>query len=171
MQVIVTVSYDQALPDVLGHLPAATGPVLLVFTLRHWCRSDVFATTCHKPGPRRGRLRRCGMFRTGGEPGEARGSAVKLLAPAGEPGVTARSRLSAEHVAVAVAAVCLVLFGVIHATTDVMVVSLFSIAPLVAATVAGERRTAVFASAAVALAIGAGWWDGATGGVTSTPRT
>ena len=47
-----------------------------------------------------------------------------------------------------------------------MVVSLFSIAPLVAATVADERRTAVFAGAAVALAIGAGWWDGATGGVT-----
>ena len=91
---------------------------------------------------------------------------MKLLAPAGEPGVTARSRLSAEHVAAAVAALCLVLFGVIHATTDVMVFSLFSIAPLVAATVADERRTAAFAGAAVALAIGAGWWDGATGSVT-----
>ncbi len=65
----------------------------------------------------------------------------------------------------AVAALCLVLFVVVHATTDVMVVSLFSIAPLVAATVADERRTAVFAGAAVAFAIGAGWWDGATGGV------
>ena len=52
---------------------------------------------------------------------------MKLLAPAAEPGVTARSRLSAERVAVAVAALCLVLFGVIHATTDVMVVSLFSV--------------------------------------------
>ena len=91
---------------------------------------------------------------------------MKLLAPAAEPGVAARSRLSAEHVAVAVVALCLVLFGVIHATTDVMVFSLFSIAPLVAATVADERRTAVFACAAVALAIGAGWWDGATGSVT-----
>ena len=66
----------------------------------------------------------------------------------------------------AVAALCLVLFGVVHATTDVMVVSLFSIAPLVAATVADERRTAVFAGAAAALAIGAGWWDGAMGSVT-----
>ena len=91
---------------------------------------------------------------------------MKLLAPAAEPGVTVRSRLSAEHVAMAVAALCLVLFGVIHATTDVMVVSLFSIAPLVAATVADERRTALFAGAAAALAIGAGWWDGATGEVT-----
>ena len=80
--------------------------------------------------------------------------------------MTARSRPSAEHVATAVMALCLVLFGVVHATTDVMVVSLFSIAPLVAATVADERRTAVFAGAAVALAIGAGWWDGATGDVT-----
>jgi hypothetical protein len=63
-------------------------------------------------------------------------------------------------------ALCLVLFGLVHATTDMMVFSLFSIAPLVAATVADERRTAVFAGAAVALAIGAGWWDGATGSVT-----
>ena len=54
----------------------------------------------------------------------------------------------------------------VHATTDVLVLSLFSIAPLVAATVADERRTVVFAGAAVALAIGAGWWDGATGHVT-----
>jgi phosphoserine phosphatase RsbU/P len=80
--------------------------------------------------------------------------------------VTGRSRPSAEHVATAVMALCLVLFGVVHATTDVMVVSLFSLAPLVAATVADERRTAVFAGAAVALAIGAGWRDGATGDVT-----
>ena len=63
-------------------------------------------------------------------------------------------------------ALCLVLFVVVRATTDMMVVSLFSIAPLVAATVADERRTAVFAGAAVALAIGAGWSDGATGSVT-----
>jgi len=64
-------------------------------------------------------------------------------------------------------ALCLVLFGVVHATTDVLVLSLFSIAPLIAATVADERRTAVFAGATVALAIGAGWWDGATGHVTT----
>ena len=91
---------------------------------------------------------------------------MKLLPPAGEPGATARSRPSAEHVATAVMALCLVLFGVVHATTDVIVLSLFSITPLVAATIADERRTAVFSGAAVALAIGAGWWDGATGDVT-----
>jgi len=84
---------------------------------------------------------------------------MKLLAPAGEPGTTGRSRPSAEHVATAVMILCLVLFVVVHATTDMMVVSLFSLAPLVAATVADERRTAVFAGAAVALAIG-GWRAG-----------
>jgi hypothetical protein len=95
---------------------------------------------------------------------------MKLRAPAGEPGATARSRPSAEHVATAVMALCLVLFGVVHATTDVIVLSLFSLAPLVAATVADERRTAVFAGAAVALAIGAGWRDGAAGDVTNWIR-
>ena len=91
---------------------------------------------------------------------------MKPRAPAGEPGVTARSRPSAEHAATAVAALCLVLFVVIHATTDVLVLSLFSIAPLVAATVTNERRTAVFGGAAVALAIGAGWLDSATADAT-----
>ena len=80
--------------------------------------------------------------------------------------MTARSRPPAGHAATAVAALCLVLFGVVHATTHMIVLSLFSIAPLVAATVVDERRTAVFAGAAVALAIGAGWWDGTTGDVT-----
>ena len=44
-----------------------------------------------------------------------------------------------------------------------MVVSLFSLAPLIAATAADERRTAVYAAAAVALAIAAGWRHGARG--------
>ena len=66
----------------------------------------------------------------------------------------------------AVAAVWLVGFGVLHATTGVMVVSLFSLAPLIVATVADERRTAVFAAVAVALAIAAGWWHHLTGNVT-----
>ncbi len=94
------------------------------------------------------------------EQGENRDEAARA---SGRAGVTARSRPSAEYVATAVAALCLVLFGVVHATTDVMVLSLFSLAPLVAATVADERRTAIFGGTAVALAIGAGWWDGATG--------
>jgi phosphoserine phosphatase RsbU/P len=66
----------------------------------------------------------------------------------------------------AVAAVWLVGFGVLHATTGVTVVSLFSLAPLIVATVADERRTAVFAAVAVALAIAAGWWHHLTGNVT-----
>jgi phosphoserine phosphatase RsbU/P len=72
-------------------------------------------------------------------------------------------RPSAEHVAMAAAALWLVLFGVLHATTGLMVVSSFSVAPLIAATVADERRTAVFAGTAVVLAIAAGWWHGVTG--------
>jgi hypothetical protein len=43
---------------------------------------------------------------------------------------------------------------VVHATTEMMVLSLLTLAPLVAATVADERRTATFAGTAVALAIG-----------------
>ena len=90
---------------------------------------------------------------------------MKLPAPTGEPGATAWSRPSAAHVATAAAALWLVLFGVLNATTGLMVLSLFSVAPLMAATVADERHTAVFAAAAVALAVGAGWWDGAMGEV------
>ncbi len=80
--------------------------------------------------------------------------------------MTARSRPSAQHVAMAVAALWLVGFGVLHVTTGVMVISLFSLAPLIAATAADERRTAVFATAAVALAIAAGWWHHLTGNLT-----
>ena len=88
---------------------------------------------------------------------------MKPLAPASEPGVTARSRPSAEHVALAAAAGWLILSGLLDAMTGLTALSLFSIAPLIAATVADERRTAVFGAAAAALAIGAGWWDGIRG--------
>jgi sigma-B regulation protein RsbU (phosphoserine phosphatase) len=59
--------------------------------------------------------------------------------------------------------VWLILSGLLDAMTGLTALSLFSIAPLIAATVADERRTAVFGAAAVALAIGAGWWDGIRG--------
>jgi phosphoserine phosphatase RsbU/P len=88
---------------------------------------------------------------------------MKPLAPAGEPGVTARSRPSAGHVALAAAAVWLILSGLLHAMTGLIALSLFSIAPLIAATVADERRTAVVAGAAAALAAGAVWWHGLLG--------
>ena len=77
--------------------------------------------------------------------------------------MAARSRPSAGHVALAAAAVWLILSGLLDAITGLTALSLFSIAPLIAATVADERRTAVFGAAAVALAIGAGWWDGIRG--------
>jgi hypothetical protein len=63
----------------------------------------------------------------------------------------------------AAAAVWLILSGLLDAMTSLTALSLFSIAPLIAATVADERRTAVFGGGAVALAIGAGWWDGIRG--------
>ena len=71
----------------------------------------------------------------------------------------------AGHVAMAGAVLWLVAFGVLDAMPGVIVVSLFSVAPLIVATVADERRTVVFAGAAVALAIAAGKWDGITGEV------
>ena len=68
--------------------------------------------------------------------------------------------LSAEHAAMAAAALWLLLCAALHARTSVIVPALFSVAPLIVATVAGERRTAIFAGAAVALAIGTGVWHG-----------
>jgi phosphoserine phosphatase RsbU/P len=63
----------------------------------------------------------------------------------------------------AVAALWLVLFGVLYVLTRMTVFSLFDIAPLIVAIVADERRTAIFAGAAVALAAGIGWWEGSAG--------
>src|SRR2546430_15403589 len=62
--------------------------------------------------------------------------------------------------AMASAALWLVLFGVLHVLTHMTVISLFGIAPLIVATVADEGRTAIFAGAAVALAVGIGAWYG-----------
>src|ERR1700757_3826045 len=63
----------------------------------------------------------------------------------------------------AAAALWLGAFGGVPALARLLVVSLFGIAPLIVATVAGERRTAVFAGAAVALSVGVGWWEGSAG--------
>jgi phosphoserine phosphatase RsbU/P len=84
--------------------------------------------------------------------------------------VKAWSRPAAGHVAMAVAALWLVLCGVLDAVTGLNVPSLFSVAPLIVATVADERRTGVFAGAAVALAIGTGWRHGITGDATYWTR-
>jgi phosphoserine phosphatase RsbU/P len=61
------------------------------------------------------------------------------------------------------AALWLVLFGVLHALTRMREFSLFSLAPLIMATVADERRTAIFAGGAVALTIGTGLRQGSIG--------
>ena len=84
------------------------------------------------------------------------------LASTREPKLSTRSRPSAGHVAMAAAALWLLLFGALNVLTGLNVSALFSVAPLIAATVADERRTAIFAGAAVALAIGTGWWHGIT---------
>ena len=76
------------------------------------------------------------------------------------PGVRKLARPSAEHVAMAVAALWLLLFGMLDATSGVIVISLFIVAPLIVATAADERRTAIFAGITVALTTGAGWWHG-----------
>lgn len=94
-----------------------------------------------------------------GESGKAMQNLVKLFLSDGKPGVRPRSRPSPAHVAMAVAAVWLVAFGVLDVRRNVIMISLFSVAPLVVATVAGERGVAIFAGAAAALAIAAGWWD------------
>ena len=71
-----------------------------------------------------------------------------------------RSRPTAGHAAAAAAAAWLLLCSALHVMTGMIVPALFSVAPLIVATVAGERRTAIFAGTAVALAIAAGWWHG-----------
>jgi serine phosphatase RsbU (regulator of sigma subunit) len=65
----------------------------------------------------------------------------------------------------AAAALWLVLFGVLHVLTRMTVYSLFAIAPLIVATAADERRTAIFAGGAVALTAGTGWYESAGEGV------
>ena len=65
----------------------------------------------------------------------------------------------------ATAAMWLVLFGVLHLLTPMAEYSLFGIAPLIVATAADERRTAIFAGGAVALTAATGWPGSAGNGV------
>ena len=74
-----------------------------------------------------------------------------------------RPRPSAGRVAVAAAGLWLILCGGLLAVMGILVPPLFSVAPLIAATVAGERRTAMFAGAAAGLTVVAGWWRGLLG--------
>ena len=54
-----------------------------------------------------------------------------------------RSRPPAAIAAMIVAALWLLVCGVLHAMTGIIVPPLFSVAPLIVATVADERRTAI----------------------------
>lgn len=69
----------------------------------------------------------------------------------------------------AVAVGWLAVFGVLDATARVIVISMFGVVPLIVAAVVDERRTAVFAGAAVAAGLAAGWWDGLIGNVDYWP--
>ena len=71
-----------------------------------------------------------------------------------------RSCPPAGYVATAVAALWLLLFGVLDATSGIVVISLFIVAPLIVATAADERRTAILAGATVVLTIAAESWHG-----------
>jgi hypothetical protein len=70
----------------------------------------------------------------------------------------------------AAAALWLLLFGALGVMTGLRVSALFSVAPLIAATVADERRTAIFAGAAVALTGHRGGRRGAGGSVRSSAK-
>jgi phosphoserine phosphatase RsbU/P len=75
-------------------------------------------------------------------------------------GVKTRPRPPTGHAAIAVAVLWLLLPCVLAAASGLIVISLFIVAPLIAATAADERRTAVIAGASVVLTIAAGWWHG-----------
>jgi phosphoserine phosphatase RsbU/P len=75
-------------------------------------------------------------------------------------GAKTRSRPPAKHAAMAVAVLWLLLPCVLAATSGLIVISLFIVAPVIVATAADERRTAIIAGATVVLTIAAGWWHG-----------
>jgi len=71
-----------------------------------------------------------------------------------------RSRPPAGHVAMAVAVLWLLLPCVLAAMSGQIVISLFIVAPLIVATAADERRTAIIAGATIVLTIAAVAWHG-----------
>ena len=71
-----------------------------------------------------------------------------------------RSRPPAGHVAMAVAVLWLLLPCVLAAMSGLIVISLFIVAPLIVATAADERRTAIIAGATIVLTIAAVAWHG-----------
>ena len=71
-----------------------------------------------------------------------------------------KTRPPAGHVAMAVAVLWLLLPCVLAAMSGRIVSSLFIMAPLIVATAADERRTAIVAGATVVLTIAAGAWHG-----------
>ena len=99
------------------------------------------------------------MAGPGGEPGEVEGEAHASWGRR-VTGVKTRPRPPAGHAAMAVAVLWLLLPCVLAAASGLIVISLFIVAPLIAAIAADERRTAIVAGATVVLTIAAGCWHG-----------
>lgn len=78
-----------------------------------------------------------------------------------------KTRPPAGHVAMAVAVLWLLLPCVLAAMSGRIVSSLFIMAPLIVATAADERDTAIVAGAIVVLTIAAGAWHGHAEGANS----
>ena len=89
-----------------------------------------------------------------------RGGHARHAGAGGRAGVRTRPRPPAGHVAMAAAVVWLLVSGVPGTTSGGLVTCLVIVAPLIAATAADARRTALVAGAAVALTIAAGAWPG-----------
>ena len=89
-----------------------------------------------------------------------RGGHARHAGAGGRAGVRTRPRPPAGHVAMAAAVVWLLVSGVPGTTSGGLVTWLVIVAPLIAATAADARRTAIVAGAALALTIAAGAWPG-----------
>jgi phosphoserine phosphatase RsbU/P len=73
--------------------------------------------------------------------------------------VRARWRPSAEQIAIGTAALWLAVCAAIDTVPMLSTIALFAVAPLIVATAADERRTAIFSGAAVALTLTVVMWD------------
>ena len=106
------------------------------------------------------------MARPSGEPGEMEGEAHGAEVNRWG-GVKTPPCPPARHVAMAAAALWLLVPCALAVTSSPVVLSLVVIAPLIAATAADERRTAIVAVATVSLTLADGFWHGQTEGANS----
>jgi sigma-B regulation protein RsbU (phosphoserine phosphatase) len=112
--------------------------------------------------PRAGALLDISAARTSrtGRRTRRRGGHARHAGAGGRAGARTRPRPAAGHVAMAAAVVWLLVSGVPGAASGGLVTWLVVVAPLIAATAADARRTALVAAAALVPAIAAGAWPG-----------